>query len=83
MSELAVVLNELVTLAAYYAARQPDANSRLHADLGVSGGDFIEFVQEVERHDVDLSWVSPRDTRAEAQDPTLSALADDVVRQRG
>jgi hypothetical protein len=83
MDEQATVLRELVKLATYYGGRHPQPGSRLYADLDINGGDFLEFIVEVERrYGVDLSWVAPSDPRAEAQDPTLQSLADDVARQR-
>jgi hypothetical protein len=83
VSERATVLGELLELVTHYGGQHPRPASRLYADLGINGGDFLEFVVEVERrYGVDLSWVSPRDPRAEAHDPTLQSLADDVVRQR-
>lgn len=83
MNEQATVLGELVKLAAQYGGRHPHPESRLYADLDINGGDFLEFVVEVERrYGVDLSWVAPSDPGKEAQDPTLQSLADDVVRQR-
>jgi hypothetical protein len=83
VTERAIVLSELLELATYYGGRQAQPESRLYGGLGISGGDFLEFVIEVERrYGVGLAWVSPRDPRAEAHDPTLQSLADDVVRQR-
>jgi hypothetical protein len=83
MDEQATVLRELVKLATYYAGRHPQPESRLYADLDINGGDFLEFIVEVERrYGVVLSWAAPNDLRAEAQDPTLQSLADDVARQR-
>jgi hypothetical protein len=83
VNKQATVLGELLELATYYAARQAQPKERVYADLDINGGDFIEFVVEVERrYRVDLSWVSPRQPGAEAQDPTIEALAQDVVRQQ-
>ena len=83
MSEQAAVLRELLELATHYGGRHPQPESRLYADLDINGGDFLEFVVDVERrYSVDLSWVSPRDPQAEAQDPTLQSLAENVMRQR-
>jgi hypothetical protein len=83
VSDRSVVLSELLELATYYSGWQAQPEYQLYADLNINGGDFLEFVVEVERrYKVDLSWVSPRDPRAGPQDPTLKALADDVARQR-
>ena len=83
VSEHATVLSELLALAIYYGGRHPKPESRLYADLDINGGDFLEFVVEVERrYDVDLSWVAPSIPGVEPHDPTLQSLADDVVRQR-
>ena len=77
------VLAQLLALGARFAGRPALPNSQVYADLDISGGDFIEFVEEVERlYGVDLAWVSPRDPRAEAQDPTIQALAEYVMRNR-
>jgi hypothetical protein len=77
------VLNELIELATYYAGRPAEPESRPYEDLDINGGDFIEFVEEAERrYCVDLSWVSPTEATAKAQDPTLKELSNDVVRQR-
>jgi hypothetical protein len=84
MSDEEGLLNELLELAAKYGARHPQPESRIYTDLDINGGDFIEFVEDVERrYDVDLSWVSPHDHLAEAQDPTIRALTQDVMRQLG
>ena len=83
VTDRSTILSELQGLATYYSGRQAYPESRLYADLDINGGDFLEFVVEVERrYEVDLSWVSPRDPRAEPHDPSLLSLADDVVRQR-
>ena len=83
MTDQSTVLGELLELATYFSTRQAQPESRVYADLNINGGDFIEFVEEVERrYSVDLAWVSPRDPRLEAKDPTIKALADDVLRQR-
>jgi hypothetical protein len=78
------VLAHLLQLAERYSGRQARPENRIYADLDINGGDFIEFVVAVERHyGVDLSWVSPRQPEAEAQDPTVEAIARDVLRQQG
>ena len=83
MIDRPTVVRELLDLAAHYGARHAQPESQVYADLGINGSDFIEFVEEVERrYGVDLSWVSSRDPRAEAQDPTINALAEDVLRHR-
>jgi hypothetical protein len=77
------VLAQILELGTRSAGRPAFPNSRVYADLDINGSDFIEFVEEVERlYGVDLSWVSPRNTRVEAQDPTIQALAEYVLRQR-
>jgi hypothetical protein len=77
------ILAQLLELGTRFAGRRALPNSRVYADLDINGGDFIEFVEEVERpYGVDVSWVSPRDPRAEAQDPTIQALAEYVMRHR-
>ena len=83
MSADAKILAELLELASRYAAQQARPDDRVHCDLNINGGDFLEFVVDVEgRYGVDLSWVSPHDPRAEASDPTIQSLANDVVAQR-
>lgn len=77
------VLAQLLELGTRFAGRRALPTSQVYADLDINGGDFIEFVEEVERlYGIDLSWVSPRDPRAEAQDPTIQALAEYVMRSR-
>ena len=77
------VLKQLLALGTRFSGRPALPTSQVYADLGINGSDFIEFVEEVERlYEVDLSWVSPRDPRAEAQDPTIQALAEYVMRNR-
>lgn len=76
MNDEQSVLARLLDLGTRFAGRPALPNSQVYADLDINGGDFIEFVEEVERlYGVDLSWVSPRDPQAEAQDPTIQALA--------
>ena len=78
------VLPHLMAMAQRFSGRSPLPSDRIYADLNINGGDFLEFVVEVERHfGVDLSWVSPRQGSGEAQDPTIQALAEDVIRQQG
>jgi hypothetical protein len=77
------VLTHLLQRAERYSGRQAQPDNRIYGDLDINGGDFIEFVVEVERHyGVDLSWVSPRPPGAEAQDPTIESLTRDVLRQQ-
>lgn len=84
MTKDTAVLFELLQLASDFAAMQAHPNSRIYADLGINGGDFLELVETVERrYGVDLDWVSPRDLSAEAQDPTLESLAENIVSQLG
>jgi hypothetical protein len=76
------ILTDLLRLARTYSGREAQPSDRIYGDLDINGGDFLEFVVAVERKfGVDLSWVSSRDPKAEAQDPTIDALADDVFRQ--
>ncbi len=78
------ILSDLTALATRFAGRKALAEDRIFADLDINGGDFIEFVEEVEhRYEVDLSWISPLHEGAEARDPTLMTLAAAVQRQRG
>jgi hypothetical protein len=80
----AAVLAHLLQLAERYSGRQAQPDNRIYGDLDINGGDFIEFVVEVERqYGVDLSWISPSKPGAVAQDPTIDALAKDVLRQQG
>jgi hypothetical protein len=80
----AALLAQLLELASRYAGRPALASERIYADLNINGSDFIEFVEEVETHyGVDLGWVSPRQRGVKAQDPTIEALANDVLLQRG
>ena len=82
MNERSPILEELIALATHYAARPAAPDDRIYADLDINGGDFIEFVEEVERrYAVDLSSVSPRSHEAEAQDPTIKTFAEAVQRQ--
>ena len=77
------VLTHLLQIAQRYSGRQARPDDRIYGDLDMNGVDLIEFIVEVERHyGVDLSWVSPRQPGAEAQDPTIEALANDVLRQQ-
>lgn len=77
------VLVHLLGLAERYSGRPAQPDDCINRDLDINGGDFIEFVEEIEGYyGVDLSWVSPRRPGTEAQDPTIGALANDVVRQR-
>ena len=84
MSQLpASILTYLLQLARTYSGRDAQPGDRIYRDLDINGGDFLEFVVAVELHfGVDLSWVSPHDPKAEAQDPTIEALANDVFRQQ-
>jgi hypothetical protein len=75
-------LEELTALATRYSGRTAHPEDRIYADLDINGSDFIEFVEEIERRfGVDLSWVSPRGGKVEAQDPTIETLAEVVRRQ--
>ena len=77
------VLARLLNLAAQYSGRQAQPGNRAYQDLGLNGGDFIEFVGEVEREfGVDLAWVSPRQAGAKAQDPTLESIAEYICHQQ-
>jgi hypothetical protein len=77
------VLAQLLALASRYAGRKAQSDSLIYGDLDINGSDFVEFVQEVERQfNVDLDWVSPRQSGVAAQDTTIGALANDVLRQR-
>ena len=72
----------LLKVAAQYSGHQPRPDSRIYSDLDINGSDFIEFVEEVERHyGIYLSVVSSQLAGAEAQDPTIEFLAQEVVRQ--
>jgi hypothetical protein len=52
------VLAQLLELGTRFAGRRALPNSRVYADLDINGGDFIEFMEDVERlYGVDLSWV--------------------------
>jgi hypothetical protein len=56
--------------------------SRLHADLGLGGGDFIEFIEEVERaYGVSLEEVSPHG-HGVAADVTVAEVAEVILRKR-
>jgi hypothetical protein len=78
------VLAHLMKLATRYSGRQAQPGDRIYGDLNINGGDFMEFVVEIERHyGVDLSSVSPTQSGAKAQDPTIEDLAKDVHRQQG
>jgi len=75
--------NDILGIAKSFSGRDADLDDRIYQDLGIGRGDFIEFVVALERRfDVDLDWVSPRDQRTAAQDPTLAQLIDDIARQR-
>jgi hypothetical protein len=78
------VLSHVLQLATRYSGRQAQPDNRIYRDLDINGGDFIEFVAAIERHyGVNLSRVSPRHPGADAQDPTIDALAREVLRQQG
>ena len=82
--ERRAVLDQLVVIASRYSGRAAQPNSRIYGDLDINGGDFIQFVEEVERrYDVDLSWVSPpRGSGASAEDATVEAIASNIIQQR-
>ena len=76
------VLADLLNLARTFAGRQAQPEDRIYADLDINGSDFIEFVATVERrYEVDLAWVSPRDSKEQATDPTIGALAENISDQ--
>jgi hypothetical protein len=53
----------------------PRPNDFLYQDLGLSGTDFIEFIEHIEQsHNVLLDEISPSDSRVEAKDVTISEL---------
>ncbi len=77
------VLVHLLGLAERYSGCSAQPDDCVYRDLDINGSDFIEFVEEIEGHyGVDLSCVSPRQSGVEAQDPTIGALATEVLRQR-
>jgi hypothetical protein len=77
MGAVSPILPDLLRLAAEYSARPARPDSRVYADLGISRGDFLEFVVAIERrYKVDLDWVSPHDAKVQAADPTLQSVAD-------
>ena len=83
MNSEEAVLVKLLELAEEFSGQRASAEDRIYADLDINGSDFIEFVEAVERlYGVDLSRISPSDPRAEAEDPTVQALAEYVVAQR-
>jgi hypothetical protein len=59
---------------------QPE--SRLHGDLGLGGGDFLEFIEEAERTwSVSLEEVSPYG-RGAAADVTIAEVAAVISRHK-
>lgn len=74
---------QLIEWASLFGGRPAKPESRLYADLGINGSDFIEFIEKVERaYRVDLFWISPRGRRAEAQDATIGSIVEYVVSQQ-
>ena len=83
MADHQTVLANLLDLATQFSGRDVLPTSLIYQDLDINGSDFIEFVEEIERtYDLDLSWISPCDPRASAQDVTVEAIAFYVVKQR-
>ncbi len=56
-------------------------DSRIYADLGLGGWDFIEFIEELERdYEISLEQLSPHG-KGLAIDVTVNELVDTISRQ--
>ena len=58
-----------------------EPGSKIHADLGLDGGDFIEFVGQLEKaYEMPLEELSPHEKRL-APDVTIDTIVDTICRR--